>query len=109
MYVSIKNVQIHTDTYVFSLPLFVTVSGSFCGRGLPLEGLYFSIVYLEHQSVCPIGGIGSQNAPPLPLASVSPPLVQGGGRQQSLAGEGGGGPSSDDWIESLALCILVLG
>ncbi len=109
MYISIKNVQIHTDTYVFSLPLFVIVNGSFCGRGLPLEGLYCSIVYLEQQSVCPIGGIGSPHAPPPPLASVSPPLVQGGGGDNNPLRVRGEGTSSDDWIESLALCILVLG
>ncbi len=39
VYVSIKNVQIHTDTYVFSLPVVVTVSGSSCRRGLARRGI----------------------------------------------------------------------
>ncbi len=34
-----------------------------------------------------------------------PPGIKGGG-QQSLAGEGAGGANSDDWRESLALCLL---
>ncbi len=53
------------------------------------------IIYLECQSVCPFIGTGSPN---LSLASEY---------NFSLAGEGvGGGPNSDDWIKSLALCIL---
>jgi hypothetical protein len=43
---------------------------------------------------------------PSPLVSVSPPLDQKGEEQYSLAGEGVGGPNSDDWKESLALCIV---
>jgi hypothetical protein len=41
---------------------------------------------------------------PLPQASVPPPLEPNGG-QHSLAGEGAEGANSDDWRESLALCI----
>jgi hypothetical protein len=44
--------------------------------------------------------------PPHPKVSVSPLGSKGGGEQHSLAGEGVGGPNSDDWIEGLALCIL---
>jgi hypothetical protein len=45
--------------------------------------------------------------PPLPQASVLPPWTKGGrGEQHSLAGEGVGGPNSDDWLESVALSIL---
>jgi hypothetical protein len=44
---------------------------------------------------------------PPPQASVSPPLeLKGGGEEHSLPGEGLRGPNSDDWKESLALCIL---
>jgi hypothetical protein len=32
--------------------------------------------------------------------------VGGGGGQHSLAGEEAGGPNSDEWRESLALCII---
>jgi hypothetical protein len=44
---------------------------------------------------------------PLSRASVSPPPSwnQRGG-QHSFAGEGRGGANSDDWRESLALCLL---
>ncbi len=46
--------------------------------------------------------------PPTPSpASVCFPLwTQRGEEQHSLAGEGVGGPNSDDWKESLALCLL---
>jgi hypothetical protein len=37
--------------------------------------------------------------------SVSPPCTQREGATPSCGG-GGGGPNSDDWLESLALCIL---
>jgi hypothetical protein len=44
---------------------------------------------------------------PPPQASVSPSLdPKGGGGQHSLAGEGVGGPNSEHWTESLALCAL---
>jgi hypothetical protein len=46
--------------------------------------------------------------PSLPTEFVSPPGHGGGGvgGQNSLAGEGVGGPNLDDRPESLALCIL---
>jgi hypothetical protein len=50
-----------------------------------------------------------RNRVPPPLQdSVSPPLnsKKGGGKQHSRAGEGVGGPNSDDLIESLVQCIL---
>jgi hypothetical protein len=57
------------------------------------------------QSVCPFVGIGSPH--PLPQKDVCPPLdPKREGEQHSLAGEGVKGPNSDDWTESLALCIL---
>jgi hypothetical protein len=60
----------------------------------------------EYQSVCSLVRIGSPA--PLPQASVSPSWNQREGGQHSLAGKGVGGASSDDWRESLALCIGTL-
>ncbi len=69
------------------------------------EGRRGIIQYSKYQSVCPLVRIG-----PLPLpflqVSVSPPWNQKGGGQHSLADEGVGGANSDDWRESLALCIF---
>ncbi len=51
---------------------------------------------------------GEDGRPGLALddqASVSPPKLKGGGAH-SLAGEGAGGPNSDDWSKSQALCLL---
>jgi hypothetical protein len=42
--------------------------------------------------------------PTPPEASVSPPWTQRVEEQHSLASEGMGGPNSDDWNESQALC-----
>jgi hypothetical protein len=50
----------------------------------------------EYQSVCPFGGIGSPH--PRPASEC--------GRATLACRWGAGGPSSDDWKESLALCIL---
>jgi hypothetical protein len=64
---------------------------------------------LEAQAFSPIHGM-APHPPPLPSACVSPPLFGtkgGGGGQHSNAGEGGGA-NSDDWRESLALCLLCL-
>ncbi len=63
------------------------------------------IVHIEYQNVCPFVGIGSP-LPPRQQASVSPPLGPKGGGATLPCGWGGGGPNSDDWKESLALCIL---
>ncbi len=44
---------------------------------------------------------------PFPASEcVSPLGPKGGGEQHSLAIEEVGGPNADDWIESMALCIL---
>ena len=45
--------------------------------------------------------------PPLPQASVypPPPRNQRGGHSPAGDGRGGGGPNSDDWRKSLALCL----
>jgi hypothetical protein len=65
------------------------------------------IFCIECQSVCHFVGIGSPRPhTPSPQASVSSPLGSKGGEQHSLAGEGLGGHNSDDWTESLTLCIL---
>jgi hypothetical protein len=51
--------------------------------------------------------VGIMSSLPLPpQASVSPLLNPKGGEQHSRAGERVGGPSSNDWTESLALSIL---
>jgi hypothetical protein len=54
---------------------------------------------LETHSVCPLVRIGT-----LPPPSRVPPGTKGG--TLSAAGEGEGGPNSDDWRKSLALCLL---
>ncbi len=61
------------------------------------------ILYLEYHSVCPFVRIGSAHPPP--ASECVPPFNLRGG-QHSPAGEGMGGPNSDDWRESLALCLL---
>ncbi len=56
--------------------------------------------------------LSSEMDPPTPLslASVSPPLgTKVGLGQHSLAEEGTEGANSDDWRESLALCIILCG
>jgi hypothetical protein len=63
------------------------------------------IVYTEHQSLCPFVGIRSPHS--LPRKRVCPPWTQMREEQHSLAGEWVGGPNSDDWQESLVLCILM--
>ncbi len=60
-------------------------------RGLGVEGLYFT-VYLERVPEC--------------LSPASEWTQKWRGEQHLLAGEGLVGPNSDDWTESLALCIL---
>jgi hypothetical protein len=47
--------------------------------------------------------------PPLPQASVPPPEQKRGGGNTRLRGGGVGGPDSDDWRESLALCVHSVG
>ncbi len=67
------------------------------------------IQYLEYHSVSPFVRFGSP-APFFPLASVSPLLNQGGGdnTRSRVRGQGRGGAHSDDWRESLALCLLCM-
>ncbi len=47
----------------------------------------------------------SELVPPTPSSESErvSPLGSKGGEQHSLAGEGVGGPNSDDWIEAVAL------
>ncbi len=61
----------------------------------------------ECEDFCPVVRLGCP-PPPSPLASFSLPLDPKGGKQHSPAVEGVGVPlpSSDDWTESLALCML---
>jgi hypothetical protein len=61
----------------------------------------YTIQYLEYKSVCPFVQIGS----PSPLSRKRLWNLKGG-RQHSLAGEGSRGANSDDWRDSLALCVL---
>ncbi len=62
--------------------------------------------YLEYHSVCPLVEIGTP--PPLSRKRVChpPPEPKGGGGTHAPAGEGMGGPNSDDWRKSLALCLV---
>ncbi len=65
------------------------------------------IIYLEYHSVCPLVGIGTPPPLPLPLTSVlSPRTIRGDGVHPRLRVRGWGSPNSDDWRESLALCLL---
>jgi hypothetical protein len=45
---------------------------------------------------------------PPPQASVAPPQDPSGGKPHSLAGEGVGGPNSDDWTDTLVLYTVTL-
>jgi hypothetical protein len=60
-------------------------------------------IYTEYHSVCPLVAIGLS----FPLSGQrvcpSPRYQMGGGGVYSPAGEGLGGPNSDDWRKSLAL------
>jgi hypothetical protein len=61
-------------------------------------------IYLKYHSVCPLVGIGTP--PPLPLASVSPTPTKEEGVHTRLRVRGWGSSNSDDWRESLVLCLL---
>ncbi len=63
-----------------------------------IEGLY----YTEYHSVCPLVRFGSVHHLSSKLVCTTPGTKGG---QRSPAGEGVGGPNSDDWRESLALCL----
>ena len=63
------------------------------------------MICLEYQSVCPFVRIGSTC--PLSRKRECPPSLGTKGGGATLAcGWGGGGSHSDDWRESLALCLL---
>jgi hypothetical protein len=57
------------------------------------------MLYLEYQSVCSFVRIAFVPSPVCPRPGKR-------GVQHLLAGEGAEGANSDDWRESLALCIL---
>ncbi len=63
------------------------------------------VLYIEYQSVCPLVRIGFPPAPPPPKASLSRSLPPWSHNPLRVTW-GGGGASSDDWKEGLALCIL---
>ncbi len=60
------------------------------------------LIYIKYQSVYSFIWIGPL---PFPASECASPLNPKVG-QHSLEGEGVGGPSSDDWKESLQICIL---
>ncbi len=63
------------------------------------------IINLDHRFVCPLVRTGSPRL--LSRKRVCPPPGNSkGGGTHCPAGEGGGGPRSDDWRKSLALCLL---
>jgi hypothetical protein len=62
-------------------------------------------IYEEYHSVCPLVGIGTLPTPLLP-ASVSLPPETGGRGRTRLQMRGWGSSNSDDWSNSLALCLL---
>jgi hypothetical protein len=64
------------------------------------------ILYLEYQSVCPFVRIGPPSPSPESECVLPPPKPKGGGGRHSLGGEGENVANSDDWRESLVLCIL---
>ncbi len=72
--------------------------GTYIFHSLGCRGI---IVYLEYQSVCPI--VGFDTPTPSSESERVSSLGSKGGEQHSLAGEGVGGPNSDDWIEAVAL------
>jgi hypothetical protein len=63
------------------------------------------ILYLENQSLCPFFRIGSPS--PLSASECGPlSLEPKGGNTRFRVSGGGGGGNSEDWRESLALCLL---
>ncbi len=59
-------------------------------------------IYLEYHSVCSL----VRTWTPLSRKRVCPSPREGRGGIHSPAGKGVGGPNSDDWRKSLALCVL---
>jgi hypothetical protein len=60
--------------------------------------------YLEYHSVCPFVRIGTPSTPSPASESARPPGTKWG--TYSAAGEGLGGPNSDDWRKGLVICLL---
>jgi hypothetical protein len=67
-------------------------------------GLHKVHLYLEYHSVCPLVGIGIPS--PASEFALSPEPGGGGGVHTRLRVRVWGSPNSDDWRESLALCLL---
>jgi hypothetical protein len=59
--------------------------------------MYVDGLYLEYHNVCPLVRIRSAHPFSHKRVQAPPPRA---------AGEGVGGPNSDDWRESMALCLL---
>ncbi len=67
-----------------------------------VEELY--VLCLEYGTIMSVPSSKLAPPPPLPPATVPPAGTKG--RATLACGWGGGGANSDDWRESLALCIL---
>jgi len=63
-------------------------------------------IYKEYHSVCSLVGIGTLPTPLSPASLLLPPEPGGGRGHTRLRVGGWGGPNSDDWRKSLALCLL---
>jgi hypothetical protein len=75
----------------------VVVLGLLCKEEISSSGIKKDTAqstYIEYHSVSPLVGIGT--LPPPSLASECGPSPGNGGGAHSLAGEGLGGPNSDD-------------
>ncbi len=81
---------------------YITYLCSYNSLDLPNHKVH---IYLEYQSVCPLVRIGTLH-PPLPPASESLPPEPKEGEHTRLRVRRWGGPNSDDWRKSLALCLL---
>jgi hypothetical protein len=68
--------------------------------------VYVYCLYPEYHSVCPLVRIGTP-PPPSPASECVPPGTNG--REHTRLRVRGGGPNSDDWRKSLALCLLCVG
>jgi hypothetical protein len=80
--------------------------------GVVLRDVHKLLIYTEYYRECPLVGTGTPPTP-LPQASVPPPPPEprGGGHTRLRGGGGGrgwGSPNSDDWRNSLALCLLLV-
>ncbi len=69
----------------------------------------YMYTYSRNHSICPSSEMCDPPPPlPLPQASVSPPPNQRRGEHTRLRVRGWGSPNSDDWKESLVLCLPVM-